>query len=401
MASKLERLLKAVTITELLTDAMTPHLPSIITPWMLGLLGVSWSDPDHKHDVTHVVVQGPWRADLLTMRSYWQSRVPTAGPSISSVSELQSSGGSGLKNYTASLAGWIAGLEGSQSLARSATSTDDTAITAATNELLKYMISGEAVTAAAGTPTAIAGTSVQARLRAVRVLDLLRTTNLHTCLIKENKLTTLAELDSALERVDNRGCTVLGSGRRIVDMFWHRAVIRVPGAPAASDMESMLHWSSPTSESRGALLQFQPRMAGLITPVTLQEKNLHDAIFEHGTQEVRELMAIGANSTLQLTTAASHFAFRHCDLLSGSKLALLTEILTAPGVFERNIKLDEQLPTMMQDMCQRGYNLGTSIGNSNVAGTVCIFDRNLHSRMPLVPTPARFKRAARLTRAGV
>lgn len=70
-------LLKTVTITDMLTNTMAAHLPSIVTPWILGLLGVRWEDP--LHTVAPVVVQGPWRSSLLKMRAYWGSRLPSIG----------------------------------------------------------------------------------------------------------------------------------------------------------------------------------------------------------------------------------------------------------------------------------------------------------------------------------
>ena len=70
-------LLKTVTITDMLTNTMAAHLPSIVTPWILGLLGVWWEDP--QHNVAPVFVQGPWRSSLLKMRAYWGSRLPSIG----------------------------------------------------------------------------------------------------------------------------------------------------------------------------------------------------------------------------------------------------------------------------------------------------------------------------------
>ena len=96
---------------------------------------------------------------------------------------------------------------------------------------------------------------------------------------------------------------------------------------------------------------------------------MHDAFFHFGAQEVRELLAVGANSTLQITTSSSHFAHRHCDLLSGTKLALLNQVVQSPGVFERNIHHDIDLASMLNEVAERGYELGISMGTPNMPST--------------------------------
>lgn len=346
-------LLTTATIIDMLTGSIAPHLPSVITPWMLGLLGVPWDPAIDLRDVSPIVAQGPWRTDLIILRSYWQSRLPSVGPSIAVVGPLDEA----LRpprHYTETLAGWIAAHP---TLARAATADDDSAVLATVQSMLALPSSSDTNQIA-----------LNARVRAAKVLNVFQTTDLHACQKKNPKDPVFAQtpaalrasLDVVLSNVEKR-CNRKQPPHRSIDTLWGKAVIKSSySSEAVSDKEALLHWPAATG-SRGALRNFEPRFAGLMTPITMQEQNLHDLIFQHGTQEVRELATIGANSSLQITSTASHFASRHCDLLIVPKLRMLIEILTVPGAFESNIKLDDKLPNTLEELCQKGYALGLSL----------------------------------------
>ena len=121
-------------------------------------------------------------------------------------------------------------------------------------------------------PMALASNALHARLRAARVLDVFRTTDFN-CL--SSKPTSIAALDEALGKVggSTSSCSKLSSPKREIDKFWLRRVIKLPNADDASAYEGMLHW--PQSQSRGSLRNFEPKVAALMTPITMPGPYTH------------------------------------------------------------------------------------------------------------------------------